>query len=296
LFRGPKIAVIAVALIAAILVVAASGAGSAAPVVPGDLDGDGRATTADLGLLVSELCSGDPAAQFHPAGADANLDDWISAADLTEVVLLMGVDSATPTPTDAAAATATTSPAATLEPTVTSMPSATRTVTPPTPPTATPTTTATPSQAPTPTATVTPTPTFTVTPTALPPCVVTDLGPLPPTSGTVTASISAPGTLSEGDCTRPFGSPAPVMRHTDVYTVTSTLGCTLKITVVASGFTPYVAVADGDPTHGVLEGPPPLEFMVPGQQPAEIQITSSPSQPAAFGSYMITVTQRACPQ
>jgi hypothetical protein len=291
LFLDRKIAGIAVPLIAAILV-AAVGAGSAEPALPGDLNGDGQVTAADLGLLVGELCNGDPGAQFHPVGADANVDDWISAADLTEVVLLMGVDAPTPTPTDAAAATATPSPSATLEPIVTSTPSAARTVTLTSTPTAT---LPPPSQPPTPTPTATVTPTFTVTPTALPPCVVTDLGPLPPTSGTVTASISAPGTLIEGDCTRPFGSPTPVMLNADVYSVTSTLGCLLKITVVASGFTPYVAVVDGDPTHDVLEGPTPLEFTVPGQQPAEIRVTSSPSQPAAFGSYTVTVTQRACP-
>jgi len=298
LFREQKIAGTAVALIVAILV-AAAGPGSAGSVVPGDLDGDGRVTAADLDLLVDELCDGDPAAQFHPPGADANQDDRISAADLTEV-LLLGVDPATPTPADA---TATPSPSPTLEPTVTSTStaSAAPTVTaPPTstltaPPTSTPTTTGTPSQAPTATATATATPTFTATPTALPPCVVTDLGALPPTSGSVTASISAPGTLSESDCTRLFGSPTPVMRNADIYTVTSTLGCTLKIAVVASGFTPYVAVVDGDPTHDLLEGPPPVEFTVPGQQPAEIRVTSSPSQPAAFGSYTITVTQRSCP-
>lgn len=290
MFRDRKIGGTAVALIVAILV-AAAGPGWTESAVPGDLDGDGRVTATDLELLVVELCDGDPAARFHPPGADANLDERISAADLTAAVLLLDADPATPTPTGVTDGTATPSPFATLEPTVTAPP----TSMPTTPPTATPTATGTPSQAPTATATATATPTFTATPTALPPCIVTDLGALPPTSGSVTASISASGTLSENDCTRPFGSPTPVMRNADVYTITSTLGCTLKISVVASGFTPYVGVIDGDPTHDPLEGPPPVEFTVPGQQPAEIRVTSSPSQPAAFGSYTITVTQRACP-
>ncbi len=100
--------------------------------------------------------------------------------------------------------------------------------------------------------------------------------------------------LSSDDCLRPFGEPSPVVRNTDIYRVSSTIGCTLEVKVVASGFAPYAAAVDpasGDP---LAAGVPPFEFPV-SAVPADIQLTSALDQPAAFGSYTITITQRSCP-
>jgi len=102
------------------------------------------------------------------------------------------------------------------------------------------------------------------------------------------------GTLGEGACTRLFGLPTPVPRGADLYTVTSSSGCTLTLDAVADGFVPYVAAIDYG-TLGRFEGPPPLQVPVSSALPYEIQVTSSPAQAPALGSYQLTITQRSCP-
>ena len=56
---------------------------------PGDLDGDGRVTVADLFIVISHFGQTPVDAEWDPR-ADANKDDMVSFEDLTEVISNFG--------------------------------------------------------------------------------------------------------------------------------------------------------------------------------------------------------------
>ncbi len=84
-----------------LLVLSVALAGSARSGVQGDVNCDGRVDQADLDLLVSDLfddAGGSPPAGGACAGADANGDGAVTAADLAAVARAAGQLLATPTP------------------------------------------------------------------------------------------------------------------------------------------------------------------------------------------------------
>jgi hypothetical protein len=143
---------------------------SAVPAIgdlPGDANGDGQLTDADVAMVVDAIFEVDA-----QPGADVNGDQRITAADLAAVVALLGVPPATPSPT--------------LSPTVTGSPPPSRTPTRTGSPTRTPSVTRTPTRTRmptlTPTSTRTPTVTRTTTPTRTPSNTATLTAPRAPTA------------------------------------------------------------------------------------------------------------------
>jgi hypothetical protein len=130
----------------------------------------------------------------------------------------------------------------------------------------------------------TPTPTPTLTPTARLSCVV-----VPAQFGTTN------GTLTPDDCQQRFNG---TLRHTDVYSITGTLGQAITVQMTATGsppIVPYVVVVDSDGQFGQAQGSPPIKFVVSSSQPYQIVVASAPAAAQELGPYQLTVTQMACP-
>jgi hypothetical protein len=228
---------------------------SAQQMCPGDVDGDGEVTTADVDPLLPLLFD----ESFPTSAADANADDALSAADIVAIELH---DSEV---------------CPQVTPTATPVSSGTRT---PTSRTASPTPTPTRTAGP-PTATRTPRPTS--TPTAA--CTVQ-----PAQFGTINGELTVAdcqrdfgGTLRYADEYSIAGTPGQAIK---VDLTATGSGATLA---------PFLAVIDADGEFDRVEGVPPIQFLVSATQPYQIFVSSDPSTAQQFGSYQLTLTSVPCP-
>ncbi|HVM94751.1 MAG TPA: hypothetical protein VMT89_00115 [Candidatus Acidoferrales bacterium] len=246
-----------------------------AQVCLGDVDGDGRITTADAVALEAVLFF-DEADELAYLRADANADTVNSVADLTAILMMNGALCPLLSPTPTRTRTATRS----WTPTTTPTPTKTPTVPPGSTATATPTATR-PTSTPTPTRTPTPqTPTATPTPT----CNVQTVG-----LGTFS------GTLDASDCLRETTGEA---RPTDAYLIAGTPGQAIMVSVTPTGdpqIFPMITVIDSSGQFDRADGFSPLEFTVSGSLPYMIYVTTAPNTANTFGSYQVTFSARPCP-
>jgi len=249
------------AVLAAVLFVGARHAGYAQDLCPGDVDGDGTITSADVTAAIPLLFDDDGTDPEAPTRTDANGDGSLSAGDITAILLLQGRPcvSASPTPT----------PTPTAEPTG---PTRTATGTPTKTLSPTPTRTAA-----TPTQTMTPRP----SPTATPTCIMQ-----PAHLGTTG------GQLTANDCQQDISG---AQRYADVYTIVGTPGTAIEITAASASLIPYLVLTDADGQFDSVEGAAPIEFVVTTPRPYQLVVSTAPSSPTQLGSYALTLQALACP-
>jgi len=200
--------------------------------------------------------------------ADANVDGWLTVADIGATVRRIGTPcgAATPTPTVG------TPPPTSASPTPT--PTGTSGVTPGTP---TVTRTSTPAVTPSRTFTRPPTPTTTASSCAL---------------QSVSLGTSA-GTLATTDC---FVTVGRQSRYADAYSlVVATPGVAVRVEMVSTAVTPYLLVRDPGGTFVSVEGVSPIEFVSTTALPYEIYVTSRPTSVPQVGAYSLTISTRPCP-
>lgn len=249
------------AVLAALLFATARHAGYAQDLCPGDVDGDGTITPADVTAAIPLLFDDDGTDPEAPTRTDANGDDSLGAADITAILLLQGLPcvsaSPTPSPTPTADPTGPTG-TATGTPTKTSSPAPTRT-------------------AATPTQTMTPKP----LPTATPTCIMQSahLG----TTG---------GQLTANDCQQEIDG---VQRYADVYTIVGTPGTAIELTATGTSLVPYLVLTDADGQFDSVEGTLPIEFVVTTTRPYQLVVSTAPSSSTQLGSYSLTVKALSCP-